>query len=95
MKLKALVYLSLITLVISLSPAHAQTFSVIHSFSGGIEGANPSAGVTIRGNALFGTTSSGGFNLMLASSFFFHKCPAQPSVNPPCDCVDEISPLHK
>jgi hypothetical protein len=39
MKLKILVRLSLIALVASLSPAaHAQTFNVIHSFTGGING---------------------------------------------------------
>lgn len=60
MKLKTLVYLSLITLVASLSPAaHAQTFSVIHSFTGP-EGAYPYAGVTLHGGILFGTTNQGG-----------------------------------
>src|SRR5580704_17619311 len=42
------------------SPAQAQTFSVIHTFSG-IDGANPVAGLTIdaRGR-LYGTTQNGG-----------------------------------
>jgi uncharacterized repeat protein (TIGR03803 family) len=42
------------------SPAQAQTFSVIHTFSG-IDGANPVAGLTIdaRGT-LYGTTQGGG-----------------------------------
>jgi uncharacterized repeat protein (TIGR03803 family) len=55
MKSKTLFYLILLTLLTSLS-VHAQAFSVIHSFTGGIGGTEPAAGVTIRGNALFGTT---------------------------------------
>ena len=52
MKSKTLI---LLTLLASLIPAvHAQTFTVLHSFTGGIDG--PWAGVTIRGNALYGTT---------------------------------------
>ena len=50
-------YLILLTFLASLIPAmHAQTFSVIHTFTGGTDGAGPYAGVTIRGNALYGTT---------------------------------------
>ena len=61
MKSKTLFYLFLLTLVTSLIPAmHAQTFSVIHSFTGGPGGLGPRAGVTIRGNELYGTTSSDG-----------------------------------
>ena len=57
MKSKTLFYLILLTLFTSLIPAvHAQTFSVIHSFTGGTDGRRPAAGVTIRGNALYGTT---------------------------------------
>lgn len=60
MKLKTLVFLSLITLVASLSPAaRAQTFSVIHAFTG-LEGAYPSAGVMLRNGILYGTTYEGG-----------------------------------
>ena len=59
MKSKTLFYLVLLTLFASLIPAmHAQTFSVIYSFTGGADGGSPDAGVTIRGNALYGTTSS-------------------------------------
>jgi len=60
MKSKILFYLILITLLALLIPAvHAQTFSVIHSFSGtGAEGGAPTAGVAIRGNALYGTTGA-------------------------------------
>ncbi len=57
MKSKTLFYLILLTLFASLIPAmHAQTFSVIHTFTGGTDGGRPYAGVTIRGNALYGTT---------------------------------------
>ena len=38
--------------------SHAQTFSVLHAFTGTGDGANPTAGVTLRGGALFGTTYS-------------------------------------
>lgn len=61
MKLKTLGYLSLITLVASLSPAaHAQTFSVIHAFTGGSDGGFPDAGVSIRDGNLYGTAYTGG-----------------------------------
>ncbi len=41
--------------------AQAQTFSVLHYFSDGTDGANPYAGVTIGpGGALYGTASGGG-----------------------------------
>ena len=57
MKSKILPYLVLLTLVASLIPVlHAQTFTVIHSFTGGIGGGSPYSGVTIRGTALYGTT---------------------------------------
>jgi uncharacterized repeat protein (TIGR03803 family) len=41
--------------------ADAQTFTVIHSFTGGNDGGNPTAGVTLDGGGnLYGTTSVGG-----------------------------------
>lgn len=62
MKLKTLAYFSLITLVASLRPAaSAQTFSVIHTFTGGPDGAYPQAGVTLRAGNLYGTTSNVNF----------------------------------
>ncbi len=57
MKLKTLVYLSMITLVTSLTSAsHAQTFTVIHEFTDR-NGVFPSAGVTARAGVLYGTTA--------------------------------------
>jgi uncharacterized repeat protein (TIGR03803 family) len=56
MKLMTIVRLSLITLVASFSrTGQAQTFSVIHAFTGQ-NGAAPEAGVTIRAGTLYGTT---------------------------------------
>jgi len=61
MKSKTLFYLILLTLIISLAlAARAQTFSVIHDFTGGTGGGGPDSGVTIRGNALYGTTTGAG-----------------------------------
>ena len=51
----------LLALAIVASPAaQAQTFSVIHNFTGGGDGALPEAGVTVRGGILYGTTFGGG-----------------------------------
>jgi uncharacterized repeat protein (TIGR03803 family) len=58
MKSKTLFSLVVLTLFASLIPAvNAQTFMVIHSFTGGAGGEVPIAGVTIRGNSLYGATS--------------------------------------
>ena len=60
MKTKALISLFLLTLVACLSTAaHAQTYSVIHTFNGA-DGSQPEAGVTLRAGILYGTTMSGG-----------------------------------
>jgi uncharacterized repeat protein (TIGR03803 family) len=49
-----------LTLVL-MQRAQAQTFSVIHNFTGGVDGATPWAGVTIdQGGNLYGTASEGG-----------------------------------
>ena len=41
--------------------AHAQTYTVIHNFTGGADGANPIAGLTMdRAGNLYGTTFAGG-----------------------------------
>ena len=62
MKLKAFARLILIMLIASFGPAaHAQAYSVIHSFTGEPDGYLPYAGVTLHGGNLFGTTSAGGF----------------------------------
>jgi uncharacterized repeat protein (TIGR03803 family) len=59
MKSKTLFCLVVFTLFTSLIPAvHAQTFSEIYSFKGGADGHGPEGGVTIRGNTLYGATSS-------------------------------------
>jgi hypothetical protein len=48
-------------IVVSSQPAQAQTFRVIHTFTGGGDGASPQAGVTIDGAGnLYGTASEGG-----------------------------------
>ncbi len=63
MKLKTLASLSLINLIVSLVSVggHAQTFSIIHSFTAiGVDGKQPWAGVTLREGALYGTTVDGG-----------------------------------
>jgi uncharacterized repeat protein (TIGR03803 family) len=47
--------------LLSASPLQSQTFSVVHYFTGGLDGAVPFAGVTIdRAGNMEGTTSSGG-----------------------------------
>jgi len=53
--------LALGVLVTACPGSQAQTFKVIHSFSGGTDGAGPLAGLTIDSSGnLYGTTSSGG-----------------------------------
>ena len=43
----ALATLGLLTTIIATTPAEAQTFSVIHTFTGGADGGVPHAGVTV------------------------------------------------
>jgi uncharacterized repeat protein (TIGR03803 family) len=45
---------------ILLPPAQAQTYQVIHNFTGGQDGAYPEAGLTERGGNLYGTAYQGG-----------------------------------
>ena len=52
-------------------PVHAQTYSVIHTFTGP-DGSDPRAGVTLRAGILYGTTriiSSGGGNVYALAPF--------------------------
>jgi uncharacterized repeat protein (TIGR03803 family) len=46
--------------VVASQAAQAQTFNVLHTFTGGSDGGNPSAGVTIKAGVLYGTTYEGG-----------------------------------
>ena len=74
MKSKAVFYLILLTFFASLVPAmHAQTFSVIHSFSGGTDVGFPTAGVTIQGNALYGTSYSNVFQMTRSGSNWLYS----------------------
>lgn len=48
-------------LFVALHPSYAQTFTVLHSFTGGRDGASPGSGLAIdRGGNLYGNTYSGG-----------------------------------
>jgi uncharacterized repeat protein (TIGR03803 family) len=51
--------ITLLLMLFATASARAQTFSAIHTFSGS-DGANPSSGVTIQGENLYGTTYNGG-----------------------------------
>src|SRR5271165_452834 len=46
--------------VVASQAAQAQTFNVLHTFTGGNDGGNPSAGVTGKAGNLYGTTFAGG-----------------------------------
>ena len=46
--------------VVASQAAQAQTFNVLHTFTGGNDGGNPSAGVTMKAGNLYGTTFAGG-----------------------------------
>lgn len=58
----ALAIVSVLALILIFTqPAQAQTFNVIYNFTGGPDGANPEAGVTIAGAGnLYGTAANGG-----------------------------------
>src|ERR1039457_5117634 len=56
MKLKILAFAVALTLATNLP---AQTFTTLHSFTGG-DGAAPWAGLVLSGNSLYGTTANGG-----------------------------------
>jgi uncharacterized repeat protein (TIGR03803 family) len=50
-----------LTVIIASAASQAQTFTVIHNFTGGGDGGGPTAGVTVdTGGNLYGTTQNGG-----------------------------------
>jgi uncharacterized repeat protein (TIGR03803 family) len=58
----ALVLLVMFAVTIATAPAQAQTFTVLHAFSGGGDGGLPQAGLTMdRADNLYGTTMAGGY----------------------------------
>ena len=53
--------ITIMLIVVASQPAQAQTFNVIHTFTGGLDGANPYAGVMLdQGGNLYGTAYQGG-----------------------------------
>ena len=57
----AALVLAFLMIAVAGQPAQAQTFQVIHSFTGGGDGATPWAGVTLdKAGNLYGTASAGG-----------------------------------
>ena len=69
--------IALVLITLASQSAQAQQFNVIHYFTGGQDGANPSAGVTVdaAGN-LYGTTSLGGVTGGCAGHFGAFGCGA-------------------
>ena len=64
-RIKQLVLLSALIAGLALTLANqvtAQTFTNLYSFTGGNDGANPSAGLIALGNTLYGTAQYGGTN---------------------------------
>ena len=56
----AVVLLCLLSVILTQS-AQAQTFTVLHNFTGGQDGATPTGGITLdQAGNLYGTTSTGG-----------------------------------
>src|SRR5579863_9146666 len=68
-------------LLLAGQPVQAQTYTILHNFTGGSDGGSPYAGLTMdRGGNLYGTTSYGGngfgtvFELSLREAdWFFHS----------------------
>src|ERR1017187_8892206 len=61
--LKNLFLLPTLIAAVGLIPAPhvmAQTFTMLHSFTNGTDGANPSGGLILSGNTLYGTAGGGG-----------------------------------
>src|ERR1700760_4053887 len=64
-----------ITLLFALTTANAQTYSVIHAFSGGADGALPLSGLTMdRAGNLYGTTASGGNTSLICVQYAWSGC---------------------
>jgi hypothetical protein len=61
-------------LLVTMAPAQAQTFTVLHTFTGSPgDGAHPFDGVVVdRGGNLYGTAPSGGTGLWLRSGVGAH-----------------------
>jgi uncharacterized repeat protein (TIGR03803 family) len=51
-----------LALLAGLNQVPAQTFTTLHNFTNGIDGANPHAGLNLSGNTLYGTAIFGGTN---------------------------------
>src|SRR5277367_808774 len=60
LKLAFAFVLGLGLMTVATPPAYAQTFSVVHNFSGASDGGDPMNGFILNGNILYGTTTAGG-----------------------------------
>ncbi len=60
LKLAFVFVLGLGLMTVATPMTHAQTFSVVHNFSGGSDGGGPMNGFILNGKILYGTTSAGG-----------------------------------
>src|SRR5271157_948946 len=53
--------IAFLLIVVAIQPAQAQTFNVIHTFTGGQDGGNPYAGLTMdKAGNLYSTANTGG-----------------------------------
>ncbi len=65
--------------VVATQPAQAQTFNVIHTFTGGQDGGKPYAGLTIdRAGNLYGTAVGGGAGYGTVYKLTHHETERQP-----------------
>jgi uncharacterized repeat protein (TIGR03803 family) len=60
--MKKIALFAVAMLVVSITSLVAQTFTVLHSFTGSSDGSGPQSGLLLSGNTLYGTTISGGTN---------------------------------
>ena len=68
---------TLVTILVAVltQPVQAQTYSVIHNFTGGSDGGAPRAGVTLdRSGNLYGTTAAGGYTGGKCTGPGLHGC---------------------